>query len=234
MKNKIITSAFFLGAALLLGFAIKNDALAQGNFDGMFSQGNRQGNMPSEGGKNGMPGNRGGRGGEMGGKSLKLSDESVAACDGKSEKDACSFTATKPGVDSSSSDETIAVSGTCMKDPIQKENSDTDTAKLACFPEKKDKEDNRIGENANSSDNESERVEKMKELREEKIYRIESRTGKIIEFFESKDVDADTISTIRSNLETFKSKADILFEKYDTYIALLKDEGGSVDDGLFQ
>lgn len=195
--------------------AIGNLASAAGNQPG----GNRPGgpgNMGNERG-NGGPGNGQGdqpQNGQGNGNSPIVSQESIDACDDKSEDDSCSFTP---------SGQSDSVSGTCMKAPArgQKGNNSSDGeedgSELACMPGKKE---------SDSSD-ELARAERMKTDKERQISGIEKRTEKLIDFLDSKDVDTDDIE---SNLSTFKDKADDLLDDIDKYIKLLKDDDSDSDD----
>ena len=67
----------------------------------------------------------------------------------------------------------------------------------------------------------------MKREKTREIYRIESRTEKLIDFLKSKDVG---VNDINGDYDTFKTNADALLADYDSYIALLKDSGSSDSD----
>ena len=158
-------------------------------------------------GENRMPG---------GGMGFNASEESIAACSDKSEKDECSFTRTNPN-----SDEETTVSGTCSK-VLEKGDSSSDSAdegKLVCVPERKDGDNSGVGS--------LERAQRMKREKTREIYRIESRTEKLIDFLKSKDVG---VNDINGDYDTFKTNADALLADYDSYIALLKDSGSSDSD----
>jgi hypothetical protein len=219
MDKKAAIGFLTLATALATGIAFNHSVFAADNFSG--GQPPRGGNMQQGGGRggNGQPGQDGPQGQ---GQQMMSSKESMEACDDKSEGDDCSFTSSDPK-DSSSS---TTVSGTCAKMPARPDDSASSSSsesKLSCVPEKKD------GDTA-SGETELERAKKMKTERKAEIYRIESRTEKMISFLGSKDVDDDVIDDINDKYDNFKDKADTLLEKYDDYIDVLGDDDASDDD----
>jgi hypothetical protein len=149
--------------------------------------------MPTPKDNNGQ----GDNGKQMEAGSFSIPTESVAACSSSSEKATCSFSTT------GSSGVSKTMSGTCMKNP-------KDTTELFCAPAKKDGTDVTSDTVATATERKSQRSEN--------ITKIESRIEKIITFLESQNVD---ITTIESNFDAFKEKADDLLAAFDTYIAAL-------------
>ena len=152
---------------------------------------------------------RGPRGGMM----LGRSEQAVAACNGKVEQDACSFTPTMP-------DGTVGqnvITGTCANMPRRDKNEQgeqvvgaaTEVTQLICMP------GNRYG-----NFREEGRVQRAKAFKAQQISKIENRVEKIIAFLKSQNVDT---SIIESNYATFKSKADIMQQKTAAYAALETD-----------
>lgn len=159
-------------------------------------EGNRQGN---------------GRGAERGGMPFRLSDAAVTACKDKNEGATCSFTGTKAG-----SDAQTTIDGTCRKAPGMRNGATTDTT-LACMPVSKDGEG--LKAPGDRSWNRSDRAATMKERKQAEINRIETRVQKVIDFLKSKDVST---TSIESDFEIFKGKANTVLDKVDALATLLK------------
>lgn len=244
MRKGIVAGVSSLAAVVLFGFGVSQSVSAQGGpGDGVFPRGEMRGN----GQWNGQGGTRSGNGMQPGARgafgdtqirkgAFGPSDEAVAACSDKAEKDTCSFAATRPVADSTGGDTTVTVSGTCLKIPARKTDGSIDTTatdtKLACVPERGDGGNGgSIGRgNGISAADMVQRAESMKASRQAFIYRIETRVDKVIAFLTSKNVASGLTDAIKSDEDTFKGKADTLLAKYDAYIALLKDDSSSVSD----
>ena len=177
--------------------------------------GSDTGNIPSGGSRMGMQGGRGPGFLRHGGRLFRPSDASIAACNGKSADDPCTFSF-------AGSDTPVSIDGTCMTRPSATSGS-TDTV-LSCVPTHKNsgKEGQSSGIRGDGIANGQtrlQRAQQMKTKKAEQIAQIENRIGNIITFLKSKGVGTGELS---DELATFTVKADTFLAKIDKWVALLQ------------